>query len=125
MCGSQEAAEDLVQETLARMSGRWATIDRPSGYARTTLSRLVMRSRRRRDRELLQALPEAAVEPTEVDEMWRLLNDLTADHRVVLVLRYYDDCSHEQIAELLGIPVATVRTRVHRGLERLRKELER
>jgi RNA polymerase sigma factor (sigma-70 family) len=43
----------------------------------------------------------------------------------VLVLRYYDDLSHEQIASLLGCSAATVRSRVRRALQDLRKELDR
>jgi DNA-directed RNA polymerase specialized sigma24 family protein len=43
----------------------------------------------------------------------------------VLVLRYYADLGHAQIAEIVGCEVATVRTRLHRGLADLRKELER
>jgi RNA polymerase sigma factor (sigma-70 family) len=61
----------------------------------------------------------------EIDTTWDALRSLRPERRAVLVLRYYEDLSHADIAELLGCPVATVRTRLHRGLADLRKELER
>jgi RNA polymerase sigma-70 factor, ECF subfamily len=48
-----------------------------------------------------------------------------AERRAVLVLRYYDDLPVRDIAALVGCPEATVRTRLHRGLADLRKELDR
>lgn len=124
MTGDVATGEDLAQETLARMSERWDGIETPKAYARTTLTRLVLRWRQMADR--LQPMVEhdiPANDEPEIDEMWSALRSLPLNQRVVLVLRYYDDLPHEQIAELVGAPVATVRTRVHRGLERLRGEL--
>jgi RNA polymerase sigma-70 factor (ECF subfamily) len=57
------------------------------------------------------------------EELVAGLARLSTDQRVVLVLRHIFDYSPAEIAEELGIPASTVRTRLHRGLTRLRKEL--
>jgi RNA polymerase sigma-70 factor (ECF subfamily) len=67
---------------------------------------------------------DATGEP-EIDETWRLLASLSSEQYVVLVLRYYEDLSHQDIARIIGRPPATVRTRVRRGLRALRKELDK
>ena len=60
-----------------------------------------------------------------IDETWDAIQRLPPERRAVLVLRFYEDLAHEEIAQLLGCPVVTVRTRVHRALADLRKEVER
>jgi RNA polymerase sigma factor (sigma-70 family) len=64
-------------------------------------------------------------EVPEIDEMWDALGRLRPERRVVLVLRFYEQLRHREIGELLGCPTATVRTRARRGLQDLRKELDR
>lgn len=67
------------------------------------------------ERELLQAQTSATV---------RALRDqLDADHREVLILRYWEDMSQDQIAEVLQIPVGTVKSRLHRAERRLHAAL--
>jgi RNA polymerase sigma factor (sigma-70 family) len=63
--------------------------------------------------------PDSAVR----DELDRALGRLTMRQRTALVLRYYEDLSERQTAELLGCPVGTVKSLVARGLEALRAEL--
>ena len=67
--------------------------------------------------------PDLAI--PELDETWVALAHLRPERRIVVALRFYEDLSHREIADLLGCPVATVRTRLHRGLADLRKEIER
>jgi RNA polymerase sigma factor (sigma-70 family) len=64
-----------------------------------------------------------AVEPPEIDETWEQLAALPRDQRVALVLRYYEDLPDDEIAAVMGCRPATVRTRIHRALTRLRKEM--
>jgi RNA polymerase sigma factor (sigma-70 family) len=61
----------------------------------------------------------------EVDETWAALGRLSPDARTVLVLRFYEQLRHREIAALLGCPAATVRSRTRRALADLRKELDR
>ena len=52
-----------------------------------------------------------------------LLNDLSIDHRAVLVLRFYLDLPVDEVATILDIPIGTVKSRIHRGLGALRASL--
>ncbi len=58
-------------------------------------------------------------------EMQRCLDDLPAAYRAVVALRYLADLSYNEIAEATGLPLNTVRTRLHRGRERLGECLEK
>jgi RNA polymerase sigma factor (sigma-70 family) len=124
MTGRREAAEEIVHDAFARTYGRWATIDNPGGYLRTTVVNLCLAWQRRAvlERERLPA-PAPAHEPPELDEMWSLVQRLTPGLRVVLVLRFYEDLPDDEIARLVGCAPATVRTRVHRALAKLREEM--
>jgi RNA polymerase sigma-70 factor (ECF subfamily) len=140
--GDQPLAEDLVQETLLRVvrqrtyqSGRPF---RPWLYAiATNLARdhfksaAVRRSLQRRDGEetLLQLRdPEASPEERalaaeEMGEVRIALAQLREEHRAVLLLRFYQGFSLQEIAETLRIPVGTVKSRLSMSLHRLRSTL--
>jgi RNA polymerase sigma-70 factor, ECF subfamily len=60
----------------------------------------------------------------ERDQLERAARRLSIDHRVVVVLRYYLDLPHADIAELLAIPVGTVRSRLRYALKGMRAALE-
>ena len=60
---------------------------------------------------------------TAAMDVWRALADLSPPLREVTVLFYFDDLKTEEIAQILGIPHATVRTRLARARERLRSTL--
>lgn len=66
-------------------------------------------------------------QPLESREQIRLvreaLDSITEDFRTVLVLKEIEDLSYEEIAELVGIPIGTVRSRIHRGRNELREKL--
>jgi RNA polymerase sigma-70 factor (sigma-E family) len=126
LTGRQDVAEDLVQEAFVRLHRRWAVVESPAGYVRTVLTRLCADWRRRaaladtRERWLASGPTVAAA---ELDETWAVLGRLPADQRAVLVLRFYEDLSVLDTAAALGCRPATVRTRTHRALARLRKEM--
>ena len=125
---SGEAAEDLVQEALARLVPRWQRVDDPEAYARVTMHRLeISRWRRRRvlREEASGDLPDtpvadgtAAVHERVV--LLRALGRLTARQRSVLVCRYVEDLDERATALRLGLRVGTVRSTTHRALARLR-----
>ena len=56
-------------------------------------------------------------------ELWELLGTLSPEQRAVIVLRYYSDLRHAEIARQLDIPEGTVRSRLHAALRRLRRML--
>jgi RNA polymerase sigma factor (sigma-70 family) len=86
--------------------------------------------RRRVERAYLEREGPAVVEPPEQDpgardEMWQALQRLRARQRAALVLRFYEDLTEAQTAEVLGCAVGTVKSLVSRGLEQLRTDLSR
>lgn len=133
-----DEAEDLVQESLLRVSKRWGRIQRmemPAAYARRILVNLALagsqqRSRRRselieHDQEPLDQRIDLAAESamscmTDRAELLDALGRLTPQQRAVLVLRYFEDLSEVQVAETLGCSTGTVKSSASRGVARLR-----
>ncbi len=134
LTGDHGHAEDLLQTALLRTARRWASArNAPEAYARQVLVNLCrdrVRWLRRRPRE--SALAEAA-EPTTVDAMdavaeqvgqrrslIQALTDLPMAQRHVVVLRFLEDLSVAETAELLGISQGTVKSYTSRALSSLR-----
>jgi len=101
-------------------------------YLRRTivnLSRSHYRHRRVERAWLARQRPESAAPEAEDlgerDRLRRALLSLRPEQRAAVVLRFYEDLSEADTAQMLGIPVGTVKSTVSRGMERLRAELER
>jgi RNA polymerase sigma-70 factor (sigma-E family) len=132
LTGDFHEAEDLVQTTLARVYPRWRRIRHETAehYIRRALvNNNRTRFRRRRVVHLLLPhLPdtslvagEAAGRPDEErDALLRALADLPQRQRAVVVLRYWDDLSAEEVAATLGCSVGTVKSQASRALAKLR-----
>lgn len=128
LTGDAHLAEDLVQAALAKAASRWERIvagGNPEPYVRRILyTEHVSWWRRRKLSEVLQDdVPEQ--QQAEVDVPLRVtmmdaLGRLTPKQRAVLVLRYYEDLSESQAAELLGVSIGTVRSQTRHALNRLR-----
>ena len=125
MTGSQAIAEELVQDAFVSVHRSWARATNPSAYLRTAVVNACRSWGRRQTLERLRkpAPPEAST--LVADEMWDVLQTLPSRQRAAIVLRFYEDLPDDEIAALLGCKVATVRTAVFRGLEKLRKEIVR
>lgn len=130
--GDTHLAEDLVQETLGRMYTLWnraSTIDNPAGYAQTVLTRTYLSHRRRRsatERPVGQLPDRAAAAGPDPAVRVALLNALAAlspKDRAVVVLRYWEDRSIQETADVMHVSSAAVRTRSVRALARLRDRL--
>ncbi|MQY13805.1 RNA polymerase sigma-E factor [Streptomyces sp. RB5] len=129
-------AEDLLQTALTKTYLAWDRIEDPralDGYVRRALlnTRTSEWRRRRVDEyaagdELPEPEPEAAVDPAERqamrDAMWRAVLRLPDRQRAMVVLRYYEDLSEVQTAEVLGVSVGTVKSAVSRALAKLRAD---
>jgi len=95
-------------------------------------SRLQRGKSRARLRQILQSLfrsnqthPESEAIQHEADsELWRAVHVLDEKHRIPVILRYYHDLPIAEIAEMLGIPVGTVHSRLNHARERLRAQLK-
>jgi len=126
--GSHAVAEEISQEAFLRLYEHFDDVTNPGGFLRTTVVRLCLSWRRRVVLEAERMATASEPGPTgefEIDCVWDALRALKPDHRAALVLRYYEDLSHAEIADLLGCRVATARSRVHRALADLRKEVAR
>ena len=125
---SQEVAEELAHDAFIRLFERFEEVDNPEGFVRTVVVRLSLNWLRRHKTEQ-RVIQKVGVERPggipDVDETWEALGRLDPDRRAVLVLRYYENLRHGEIAELLGCPTATVRSRTRRALKDLQKELAR
>jgi len=131
LTGDSHRAEDLVQTALAKLWLRWAQVghDAPDAYVRrilVTTSTSWWRRRWHGERPMSDAMPDDAATPdfTEhfalQDRLSRALGALSPRQRAVVVLRYADDLSEAQVAELLGVTTGTIKTLASRGLARLR-----
>ena len=138
LCGDWSAADDLVQDVLVAMYPRWSRIvrgGRVDAYADRVLVGKHVDARRRpwRRERPVDTVPDSIDSAGEraiaaVDEsdgpLMAALGALPAAQRAVLVLRFTDDLSIEEIAQALGIPEGTVKSRLSRGTETLRARLD-
>src|SRR4051812_43491137 len=131
LTGDRAAGEDLVQEALLRCLSSWGRLDPQGveGYVRKVMSRLAWKARRH---PLRMASSSGQAEPMTADiadrsseqsDLRRALRGLPRQQRVVLVLRYWQDLSEAEIAELLGCRIGTVKSRASRAYAQLRQEL--
>ena len=123
LVGSEAVAEEVVQDAFAQVYERWTRLDRPGAYLRTCVVNGSRRAGKRRSRELrVVRLSETAVD-LEAREMLDALSRLRPEWRAVVVLRFYGDMSQEEIAEVLGMRLGTVKSSLHRALGQLREEI--
>ena len=130
-------AEDLLQTALTKTYVAWDRIEDHralDGYVRRALlnTRTSQWRKRKVDEFVCEELPEPeglpAPDPAEQqalhDAMWRAITKLPARQRAMVVLRYYEDLSEAQTAEVLGVSVGTVKSAVSRALGKLREDPE-
>ncbi|MEU6928065.1 SigE family RNA polymerase sigma factor [Streptomyces sp. NPDC046385] len=130
-------AEDLLQTALAKTFVAWERIEDHralDGYVRRALlnTRTSQWRKRKVDEFACDELPEPAgvpePDPAERqvlhDAMWRAVMKLPDRQRAMVVLRYYEDLSEAQTAEVLGVSVGTVKSAVSRALGKLREDPE-
>ncbi|MCK2216061.1 SigE family RNA polymerase sigma factor [Actinomadura sp. ATCC 31491] len=128
LAGDPHLAEDLLQSVLANVVGQWHKLARdgnPEAYTRRALVNQYISWRRRLRPELPSAeLPEHGFSPDEaaLDRvvLRRALARLTRKQRAVIVLRYWEDLTEAQTADVLGCSVGTVKSQTHHALARLR-----
>ncbi|WP_151084377.1 SigE family RNA polymerase sigma factor [Nocardioides cynanchi] len=127
LTGDRQRAEDLVQEALAKVAARWSRLQTtsPDAYARTVMFHDHISWWRARRHEVLTAYDVDGVAEGVVPErrilLLAALRTLTPRQRAVVVLRYFEDLTERQTAEVLGVSVGTVKSQTHLSLRRLRE----
>jgi RNA polymerase sigma-70 factor (sigma-E family) len=128
------AAEDLLQTAMEKTYSRWPKVSRmeaPDGYVRKVMVNAVISARRRPGwgREWLRGVPPERPGPAEeadvVDHalVWPLVCALPPRQRAVVVLRYYEDLTEAETADVLGCAVGTVKSQAHDAIRALRRGL--
>ncbi|GAA1016982.1 MULTISPECIES: SigE family RNA polymerase sigma factor [Streptomyces] len=138
LTANQSDAEDLLQTALVKTYTAWERIEDHralDGYVRRALlnTRTSQWRKRKVDEFVCGELPEpeppaGAADPAEQqalrDALWRAVMKLPVRQRAMVVLRYYEDLSEAQTAEVLGVSVGTVKSAVSRALGKLRDDPE-
>jgi len=135
LTGDLHSAEDLVQIALAKAYLSWAKLREP--HAADAYVRRIMvnehtswwRRKWRHNEHSTEAVPERGLdEPgvtqfAERDELWALVRTLPPRQRAAVVLRYYEDLSEGETAQVLGCSVGTVKSQTSRAVATLRQRL--
>ena len=143
VAGGREEAEDVVQEAFVQAYLKLSTFQCNSAFYtwlyRIAFNTAISRRRRRRPQASVDAAREAAGDdPMDagedtVDRLLRqeraaqvhqALRELSDEHRAILVLREMDSLSYDEIADILDLPVGTVRSRLHRARSQMRDQLK-
>jgi RNA polymerase sigma-70 factor, ECF subfamily len=143
ICGSLDDAEDVAQEAFVQAYVKLRTFAGGSAFYtwlyRIAVNAAISRRRRRREQTSVDSKREdLGLEPLDGGEQAdeRLLREeravqvqramarLSDEHRTILVLREIDDHDYDEIANILQLPVGTVRSRLHRARLQLKEQLD-
>ena len=132
LTGDNELAEDITQDAFVKLAGRLRGLRKPdasAAYLRQTVVNLCRSHLRRQrvERSYLQREARRSRSETvegrdvvEADALWSQLQRLTYRQRCAVVLRYYEDLSEHQAAEILNCSVGAVKALTNRAMEQLR-----
>lgn len=120
MTGRVETARDIVQDAFVKLHVKWSTVRDPLPYVRRSVmngcrSYHRREGRRRRD----ESLADQAVH-LDVDLTMATLRALSHKQRAMVILKFYEQCSEAEIAEIVGCRPGSVGPTIHRALATLR-----
>lgn len=132
LLGDWHAAEDVLVETFTKFARSDLDAD---GNLRAWLYRVATNAcysrfrKQRTELKCFEAQLKAAVDNPRNDfreelRVQRFLNELSDNHRIVVVLKFYEQMTYNDIAQVLCCPVGTVKSRMHEGLKKLRSMME-
>jgi RNA polymerase sigma-70 factor (ECF subfamily) len=138
MLGSETAAEDVRQTVFLRMIERAETLPEPARFAswirRCTINTAITYLRHQKIRSTSELTAnrsdnsispdEQAAEKEEVKRLQAVLQTLDTEERAILTLRFDEDLSFREIAEILERPASTIKSQYVRLLKRLHSSLE-
>lgn len=132
LTGEHDRAEELVQGALVRTHRHWSKVERagsPDAYVRKVMVNLNTDWwRRLGSHEHPAGLAAGMDRPSTADpyasfelreDLWLALRELPARMRATLVLRYFEDLTEAETAQVLGCSLGTVKSQTSRGLDRL------
>ena len=134
LTGNQHTAEDVLQTSLAKLYLSWDKV-REANSMDAYVRRIMVNEnnslwrRNWKKREFVQErMPEPVPHHDEYDEgadaeLWRVVQTLPPKARAVVVLRYYEQLSESETADLLGISVGTVKSQCSRAISALRERV--
>ncbi|CAN5195064.1 SigE family RNA polymerase sigma factor [soil metagenome] len=134
LTGDRHQAEDVLQTSLAKLYLAWEKIrDRDSvdAYVRRIMvnenNSLWRRGWKKRE-YATDVIPEGSPHQDEYDDgrgaaLWEVVRTLPPKARAVVVLRYYEQLSEAETADVLGISVGTVKSQCSRAISALRKRV--
>ena len=126
---NEDDARDVVQESAYRAIRDCRKV-RNKDYLSTWIYRIVVNTaldmlRRKKKENITEELPEIPVEDQYQDlELRTVLNQLDDKSRTIILLRYFEDLKLEDIADIVGDNLNTVKARLYRSLKKLRLNLE-
>ena len=125
MTGNVEVARDIVQDAFVKLHLKWTGVDHPKAYLRTSVvngcrSRARWEGRRRGRRRV-----DEQIDTQHPEELNDVLARLTTRQRAAIVLRFYEQHSEAEIAEILRCRPGTVGSLISRGLTAMKLELTR
>lgn len=124
--GDADLAAEAIDEAFARAYARWRTVGayaEPSAWLyRVALNWAISRLRRRRFRADASVPEGVAADPEPTDPaLWAAVGALPVEQRAVIALRFGLDWPLERIADAVGAPVGTIKSRLSRGVAALRR----
>lgn len=137
--GDPDDAEDITQEAFIRAFRSISKFDSARSFRPWILSITANLARNRQrsasrylrtlqrlvhfDPQSLSKFPRDTEQPWEAEALWQTVRSMSLDDQQVVYLRYFLELSEEEMTEALGVPVGTVKSRLHRALKRLRNRL--
>ncbi|MFC0187263.1 sigma-70 family RNA polymerase sigma factor [Fictibacillus aquaticus] len=131
---NKDDALDVVQETAYKSFKNLSTLKSPH-YFKTWLIKITMSTAidlLRKKKKITVLKPEYAESlPTSDHDialslsLKEMLNTLTEEEKSIVFLKYYDDCTIQEIADTVEIPLGTVKSVLYRALGKLRKQVRR
>lgn len=149
MLNNRQEAEDIAQETFLRVFTNLSKYDESYKFStwiyRIATNLCIDRMRKKKPQHSLdetvdgeegldwysrlssqEPTPEAEVIEGELqNEVHQAIESLPGKYRAVLILKYLEDLSLAEISDVTSLPISTIKTRIHRGREALRKKLHK
>jgi RNA polymerase sigma factor (sigma-70 family) len=123
LTGSAPVGEELAQDAFVHLYRRWTEIREPAAWVRVAIVNGSRSWWRKAGRQAPLPEPPSGPDPTDALVIRAALASLSPRHRTALVLRYFEDLPERAIAELMDCPVGTVKSLLHRGLQRMKESL--